>query len=271
MVASAAVKSGISLPRAPLDVGYPVNMNRPTLPSAATSEPGKMPVAVPISVIVPAIDEAETIEAMLATLAPLRARGSEVIVVDGGSRDDTAERATAGATRVIHARPGRAAQMNAGAAVATGELLWFLHADTKVDEPVLAAMEAAAHDPGVSWGRVGVRLDSWRPLLRLTAVLMNIRSRLTGIATGDQGIFVRRVLFDRIGGFPEQPLMEDVEISARLKVHAAPRCLPTGLTTSARRWERHGVIRTILLMWSLRLAYWRGADPAELAARYRDG
>lgn len=246
-------------------------MNRALPQSDPASEAGSVPAPVPVSVVVPALDEADTIEAMLATLAPLRARGSEVIVVDGGSRDDTAVRAAAGATRVLHARPGRAPQMNAGAAVATGELLWFLHADTLVDELVLAAMEAAARDHDVSWGRVGVRLDSWRPLLRLTAVLMNIRSRLTGIATGDQGIFVRRALFDRIGGFPEQPLMEDVELSARLRGHAAPRCLPTGLTTSARRWERHGVIRTILLMWSLRLAYWRGADPAVLAARYRRG
>jgi rSAM/selenodomain-associated transferase 2 len=222
-----------------------------------------------LSVIVPALDEAQGISATLESIAPVRAHDGEIIVVDGGSRDPTAEIAGRHADRVIGSEPGRARQMNAGAAIARGDMLWFLHADTRVDVSALENLHRVCRDPDVLWGRFGVRLDSRRPILRLTAFLMNRRSCLTGIATGDQGIFVRADLFRELGGFPLLPLMEDVELSRRLRRRARPCCLPAGLTTSARRWEQNGAWSTILLMWRLRLAYWRGADPAMLAARYR--
>jgi len=222
-----------------------------------------------LSVIIPALDEAQGIAATLRSIAPVRGQGGEVIVVDGGSRDQTREIAGRHADHVATGEPGRARQMNAGAAIARGDLLWFLHADTRVDAAALQMLDRIVRDPDVRWGRFGVRLDSRRPLLRLTASLMNQRSRLTGIATGDQGIFVRAAVFRELGGFPLQPLMEDIELSRRLRQQARPCCLPVALTTSARRWEDNGAWPTILLMWRLRLAYWRGADPATLAARYR--
>jgi len=224
-----------------------------------------------VSAIVPALDEASGIAATLASLTPLIEAGHELLVVDGGSRDATAAVARDCGAQVVTAAAGRANQMNAGAAVAGGDLLWFVHADTRVAAPALAWLTAAAATPSVVWGRVAVRLDSERPLLRLVGWSMNLRSRLTAVATGDQGVFVRRDLFQRVGGFPEQPLMEDVALCKRLRRHARPLCLPVGLTTSARRWQDSGVWRTILLMWRLRFAYWRGADPARLAARYRQG
>ncbi len=159
--------------------------------------------------------------------------------------------------------------MNAGAAAASGEVLWFVHADTRVDAAGPVALEAAVADPSCAWGYFGVRLSGRGFLFWATARLMNLRSRLTGIATGDQGLFVRRDLFAAVGGYPDIPLMEDVALSRALRGHRRPCCLPLRLTTSSRRWETRGPWRTVWLMWSLRWAYWRGADPAELAQRYR--
>lgn len=206
---------------------------------------------------------------MLGDLEPLRQQGHEIIVVDAGSLDATAELASKGADRVLRTAPGRALQMNAGAAEARGSVLWFLHADSRVSSRVCAAVLNALGQ-GSSWGRCSVRLsgDGW--LLALTASLMNLRSCVTGIATGDQGIFVLRSAFAAVGGFPKIPLMEDIEISRRLKRQAGrPACVREHLVTSSRRWEQNGVLRTILLMWRLRLAYWLGADPSKLAERYR--
>lgn len=222
-----------------------------------------------ISVIIPVWDEGAVIDAILQDLRGLRAAGAEVIVVDGGSRDDTVARARAGADRVLSAPRGRARQMNSGAAAARGALLWFVHADTRIDPAAADDLRGLARDPGFVWARFGVRLSGPRPLFRLVASMMNLRSRLTGIATGDQGLCVRREVFESVGGFPDLPLMEDVALSRLLRARARPRCLPVRLTTSSRRWERDGAWRTIWLMWTLRWAYWRGADPARLAARYR--
>jgi rSAM/selenodomain-associated transferase 2 len=218
-----------------------------------------------LSIIMPVLNEAAGIEAALRALAPMRARGAEVIVVDGGSNDTTAERARPLADRVLRSARGRAAQMNAGAAAATGDGLVFLHADTTLpengDRLVLDALRRC------SWGRFDVRFDSggW---LQLVAALMNLRSRATGIATGDQAMFMRRKAFDDIGGFPEIALMEDVALSARLKRLGRPLCLSARVTTSGRRWRRNGIVRTVLLMWQLRLRYFLGADPARLARVY---
>lgn len=221
-----------------------------------------------ISVIVPALDEAGRAGETLAALQPVREQG-EIILVDGGSRDGTAEKAAPLADRVMTVTPpGRARQMNAGAGVANGDILWFVHADTRVDAEAVRYLQRAL-DSGAEWGRFDVRMSSPRLLLRVVAWTMNQRSRATGIATGDQGIFVRRTLFNEVGGFPEQPLMEDIALSAALRARCRPACLPVGLTTSSRRWEEGGILRTILLMWRLRWAYWRGTPPSQLAARYR--
>lgn len=224
-----------------------------------------------LSIIVPCLDEAPGIASALSALAPLRARGAEVIVVDGGSRDGTAERAAPLADAVISAPRGRASQMNAGAARACGEILLFLHADTLLPESADALVVDGLNRTRRGWGRFNVAIAGRHPLLRIVAFLMNLRSRLTGIATGDHAIFVTRSLFTAAGGYPEIALMEDIELSKRLKRFGPPLCLKHRLTTSGRRWEKHGVLRTILLMWRLRLAYWLGADPAKLALRYDRG
>ena len=220
------------------------------------------------TIVVPALDEAADIEAALQALAPLRARGAEVIVVDGGSADGTAQLAKPLADRVLVSPRGRARQMNTGAAAARSDVLLFLHADTRLPEAADAALhEAVAR--GAAWGRFDVQIDGRPRMLRLVAALMNQRSRLTGIATGDQAIFVRCDLFQRIGGFPDQPLMEDIEISRRLRALARPCCLRQRVVTSGRRWESRGVWRTIFLMWRLRWRYWRGESAQTLAEAYR--
>lgn len=225
----------------------------------------------PLSIILPVLNEAEGIVPLLEALLPLRRQGCEVLVADGGSEDGTAERALPLADRVITAPRGRARQMNAGAALAAAEVFWFLHADSRVPPDAGATLLRALQESGRGWGRFDVVLSGRHPLLRLVEGMMNLRSRLTGIATGDQGIFVTRSLFERVGGFPDIPLMEDIALSKRLLAHGRPVCLDTRLTTSSRRWETRGMGRTILLMWRLRLAYWLGADPAALARRYYPG
>ncbi len=221
-----------------------------------------------LSIIVPALNEVAGIVATLQALAPLRARGAEVIVVDGGSHDRTAAVARPHCDRLLAAPRGRAAQMNAGAGAARGEVLLFLHADTRLpddaDRHVLDALAAS----GRAWGRFDVRITGTHPLLPLVAAMMNLRSRLTGIATGDQAIFVMRTAFAVIGFYPDIPLMEDIVLSRRLKRLSRPLCLRSRALTSGRRWEKHGVMRTILMMWRLRLAFFLGAEPAALASRY---
>ncbi|MGH8354186.1 MAG: TIGR04283 family arsenosugar biosynthesis glycosyltransferase [Pseudomonas sp.] len=223
-----------------------------------------------LSVIIPARDEAEALPLLLEDLAPLRAAGAELILVDGGSRDGTPQRAASAVDRVLASAPGRARQMNAGALAASGRYLWFLHADTRV--PPLARqrlLEVLNEQP--AWGRFDVRLSGTGPSLRLIGWMISLRSRLSGVASGDQGIFVCRALFEEQGGYADLPLMEDLELSRRLKRLARPRCLWPPLVTSSRRWERDGVWRTVLLMWRLRLAYYFGASPEKLARQYYGG
>jgi rSAM/selenodomain-associated transferase 2 len=220
-----------------------------------------------LSIIMPVLNEAERIGAALEALAPLRGRGVEVIVVDGGSSDATVQHAGPLADRVISAPRGRAAQMNAGAAAARGEVLLFLHADTTLPQNAeRLLLDALGRSPG-AWGRFDVRIEG-RGFLRIVATMMNLRSRLSGIATGDQAMFVRRGPFRAAGGFPEIALMEDIALSRRLKQFSRPLCIGETVITSGRRWEQHGVLRTILLMWRLRLAYFFGAEPGALARQY---
>lgn len=222
----------------------------------------------PLSIVIPCLNEAAGIAAALARLQPLRKRGVEVVVVDGGSSDGTLRLAIPLADRAIVATRGRAAQMNAGAAIARGGVLLFLHADctlpASADQLIIDGLANSAR----RWGRFDIAFDARPRLMRAVAYLMNRRSRLTGIATGDQGIFVTRELFVAHNGFPDIALMEDVALSRRLRIGSPPLCLPDRITASARRWEEHGVWRTIVLMWRLRFAYFTGADPAELALRY---
>ena len=227
-----------------------------------------MTVKPSLSVIVPVLNEAAGIVSVLTELAPLRARGAEIIVVDGGSADNTAALAAPYADHVISSARGRATQMNAGAGIARGDVLLFLHADTRLpadaDRLVLDGLARSAR----AWGRFDVVIEGSHALLPVVAALMNARSRVTGIATGDQAMFMTRGAFDAAGGFPEIALMEDIEFARRLKRISPPLCLTARATTSARRWEKRGVTRTVLLMWRLRLAYFFGADPKDLARRY---
>ncbi len=218
-----------------------------------------------LSIVIPVLNEAAGIVATLSALAPMRARGVEVVVVDGGSTDATPALAAPGADAVLAGPRGRASQMNAGAAHARGRALLFLHADTTLPEGAdTLVLQALAQ--GAVWGRFDVHISGRPWMLRVVAALQNRRSRWTGIATGDQAIFVRRDVFDRVGGLPDQPLMEDIELSLRLRALAPPHCLRQRAITSGRRWETRGVWRTIVLMWRLRWRYWRG-EPAEALAR----
>lgn len=224
-----------------------------------------------ISIIMPVLNEEPLLAGCLQSLQAWRNRGCELIVVDGGSRDRSVEVVGPLADQVIISVKGRASQMNAGARVARGDILWFLHSDSLppagADELIYTVLDGQRHH----WGRFDVRLSGSQPLLRLVEISMSLRSRLTGIATGDQGIFVRRGVFEKAGGYPEIPLMEDIALSRALKKIGRPACLHQRILTSSRRWEQQGILKTIVLMWRLRLAYFLGADPARLARMYYGG
>jgi rSAM/selenodomain-associated transferase 2 len=221
-----------------------------------------------LSIVIPTLEEADNIERLLMGLAALRERGAEIIVADGGSSDGTAVIATEWADKVITCKPGRAAQMNAGASHTTGDILLFLHADTELPENADRLVLDGLAASGRGWGRFDVTIVGSSRLLKLIAHMMNWRSRMTGIATGDQAIFVTSALFQHVGGYPEIRLMEDVAFTQTLQRHGKPLELTARVRTSGRRWDKHGPLRTIWLMWRLRFAYWRGADPDELAGQY---
>jgi rSAM/selenodomain-associated transferase 2 len=220
-----------------------------------------------LSIIIPVLNEAAALESLLASLQAWRGDGCEVILADGGSRDGSREAASGLCDRWVEAPRGRASQMNAGARVGHGDALLFLHADTRLpaDAPDLVRAALAG---GALWGRFDVRIVGRSRWLPLVSRMVNWRSRWTGVATGDQAIFIRRDVFERCGGFADIPLMEDVELSKRLRRLAPPACLHGPALTSGRRWDKHGAWRTILLMWRLRAEYFFGADPRRLALKY---
>jgi rSAM/selenodomain-associated transferase 2 len=226
-----------------------------------------------LAVVVPVFNEGNAIESTLARMQALRARGTRVIVVDGGSDDATVALAKPLADRVLQSSRGRAQQMNDGAeaAIESGaDVLLFLHADCALPDAADGLIEAALRGSGRVWGRFDVRIDAEAPMLKVVSAMMNWRSRLTGICTGDQAIFVTRRAFEQLAGFAPIALMEDIEFSKRAKSLSWPAAIRARMTTSGRRWQRHGIGRTIVLMWRFRLAYFFGADPQWLAQRYRD-
>lgn len=221
-----------------------------------------------ISVIIPTLNEEESVATTIA--AARRATDCELILVDGGSTDRTVELARDRVDRILSARRGRAAQMNAGAAAVSGDVLLFLHADTILPAAYDAAIAAKMADPRVVGGRFDLTLLPGSPLLWLTGELINLRSRLSKIATGDQAIFVRRTVFEEIGGYEDIPLMEDVALTRVLKRRGRIACLRQRVVTSSRRWQRNGVVRTIALMWTLRALYFFGVPPSRLRRAYAD-
>jgi rSAM/selenodomain-associated transferase 2 len=221
------------------------------------------------SIIIPTFNESATIQSCLLALQSLRDH-AEIIVVDGDSNDNTIEIATAYADKILSSERGRAKQMNHGAAQATGDILLFLHADTELPEHALSliAQQLTTQQP---WGRFDIELCGESIMFKVIAFMMNWRSRLTGIATGDQVLFISKTVFNAVGGYPDIALMEDIALSGALKKISPPVCLTAKVKSSARRWQHDGIYKTILLMWSLRLRYWLGQDPQYLAELYRTG
>jgi rSAM/selenodomain-associated transferase 2 len=223
--------------------------------------------STPLSIVVPVRNDAAALARLLAELGGLGVRG-EVIVVDGGSTDDSVAVARRSGARVLEAGGGRGGQLAAGCRAATGRWLWLLHADSSDLASPLTWLTGLAARRVEGWGRFDVLFDPSTAAMTMVAWFMNRRSRLTGICTGDQGIFVARATLEAAGGIPEQPLMEDIELSRRLKRLGCPMCRPETIATSPRRWLGHGVLRTVLRMWWFRLRYWAGASPASLARAY---
>ncbi len=221
-----------------------------------------------ISVIVPVLNEEQRIVSALQALQALRHAGHEVIVVDGGSVDATCSMTNGLADQLLHCAPGRARQMQLGVSHASGELYWFVHGDTLVSEAAIREIQKLAESGSPVWGRFCASLSGHSWFFRVIEYMMNVRSRWTGIATGDQALFIHKCLYSEVGGWPGYPLMEDIAISRRLRKRQAPFCSSARVETSSRRWETQGVIPTILLMWSLRLAYFIGVSPERLAPLY---
>jgi rSAM/selenodomain-associated transferase 2 len=234
-------------------------------------------MSMPISVIIPTLNEELTI---MATLAHTAALGfDELIVVDGGSLDQTpvlvesyrrrTQSQAQSPVRLVTAPRGRARQMNEGAKASGGEILLFLHADTQLPDDAKTMIDTTLADQRMVGGRFDVRFDRPSTWGSIISRMMNWRSRLSGIATGDQALFVRRPIFEQMGGFADMPLMEDIDFSRRLKQKGATAALTATVTTSFRRWERHGPLRTLLLMWVLRFLYWIGVRPSHLVDWYK--
>ncbi len=222
-----------------------------------------------VSIIIPVLNEEECIEEFLNYLQKFKSQ-SEIILVDGGSEDNTTEIASRfDDITIVSSRRGRARQMNAGAKSANGDILLFLHADTYLPENAISAVEEIIED-GADGGCFSLKIDSSCLPLRIASQLITRRTRLTHVATGDQTIFVRRKIFNELGGYADIPLMEDLDFTRRLKLMGTFAPLDLKVSTSSRRWEKWGVYKTILLMWFLRVLYYIGVPPERLAELYRD-
>ncbi|HEC29068.1 MAG TPA: glycosyltransferase [Gammaproteobacteria bacterium] len=221
-----------------------------------------------ISIIIPVYNEMSTLPKLLGKLSGMLALGHELIIVDGGSSDSTIQEISFAEVKVIKTGKGRAVQMNAGAAISSGDILWFLHADSDFVLPVEEYIVLLQGLNDQAWGRFNIRLSGEKIVFRLIECLMNIRSCSSGISTGDQGIFISRQLFDRVNGFSDILIMEDINICMKLKKLKKPDCLKATLITSSRRWEQQGIIATIILMWRMRVLYFMGVSPEKLAKLY---
>jgi len=220
-----------------------------------------------VSIIIPVLNEENSIKVLLQQLQVCRQQGHEVIVVDGGSNDNTRSVAESLSDKVISCEAGRATQMNNGVAQSRHEILWFLHADTIIPKNAIEQIQQALNKS--DWGRFNVKLSGSHISFRLIETMINVRSCVSSIATGDQGVFVKRKIFRQVNGYSNIPLMEDVDISKKLKKLSKPVCLKCILITSSRRWEKNGISSTILLMWKLRFLYWLGVSPKYLVRQYR--
>jgi len=220
-----------------------------------------------ISIIIPVLNEENSIKPLLQQLQEIRQQGHEVIVVDGGSADKTASLSELLADKVITSSAGRAIQMNKGASRSKNDVLWFLHADTLIPEDAIKHIQQALNNK--PWGRFNVHLSGKNIVFRIIGNMMNLRSCLTGIVTGDQGIFVDKLLFNKTGGFPNIPLMEDIAMSKNLNKISRPACVKVKLITSSRRWEKNGILSTVFLMWKLRFLFWIGVSADKIALQYK--
>lgn len=220
-----------------------------------------------VSIIIPVLNEENAIQVLLQQLQIYRQQGHEVIVVDGGSTDKSISISEALADKALISAQGRAIQMNIGAEVASHDILWFLHADTQLPENLIKPIQQALIDK--DWGRFNIKLSGSNSLFRIIEKMINLRSCFVGIATGDQGIFVKREIFKRVKGYSNLPLMEDVSLSKKLKKISKAACLKEQLVTSSRRWEENGVLSTVLLMWKLRFLYWLGVSADKLVVQYK--
>jgi rSAM/selenodomain-associated transferase 2 len=221
-----------------------------------------------ISIIIPVLNEENNIGHLLEKLLPAEQNGHEILVVDGGSQDQTISICKRLGVNVFTSACGRAEQMQAGVRMAHGDVFWFLHADTDLLYSVNDYLDDIRSVTSAGWGRFNIALSNDKFIYKVIGYAINLRSRISGIATGDQGIFINRELFQYIGGFRQQPLMEDIQISRDLLRRGRPAVIKRILMTSARRWERRGVLRTILLMWWLRLLYFMGVSPVTLRQYY---
>lgn len=216
----------------------------------------------------PVFNEAQLLPEKLTSLKALNA--DEMVFIDGGSTDGTQQLLEASGVTWYTGVRGRAAQMNLGAGKCKSDIILFIHIDTEIDENNISAIKSAMKQQDLAGGRFDIRLSGHHPAYRIISWFINIRSRWSKISTGDQAMFVRRAMFEQMGGFADLPLMEDVEFSKRLKRQGNVACLRQRVTTSSRRWQQHGIIRTVLLMWRLRLLYWLGTPAEKLAAMYQN-
>lgn len=222
-----------------------------------------------VSIIIPVLNEEKTVYGLLQQLQNYRRQGHEVIVVDGGSIDKTVPISESLADKVIQSKSGRAIQMNSGATQARFDVLWFLHADTLIPDNAIERIQFYLSNEKYQWGRFNIKLSGSHVFFRVIEKMINIRSCLSSIATGDQGIFITKIFFEVEKGFSDLPLMEDVELCKRLKCISSPVCAKEVLTTSSRRWEKNGILSTVILMWRLRFLYWIGTSADKLSEQYR--